>query len=482
MRDWCRWCRPSLFVPLLALLALAGMAGGCGTVQSDVRERSIAELEAAGLAAVTVDDVTYRNVTLSGPDELEDGAVELVRSLEATREVSYVGTGGSATTEPDPTAVVTDGATIEVTASIAEGSVTLRGNVPDETTRDDLVAAASSAYGAENVVDQLTVAGSEISPDLSAAAADLAAVIAGFPDRFVTGEARLDGTSLTVAGTAANAAAAEELVAQVAGLTGVDGTTELDTVPDAATAPLDVTADIASGSITLSGSVPDEGIRTSVVDAAVTGFGADNVTDDLSVSGTEPTAELTGAAADLATVLSGPAPGLAEGVVALDGTALTVTGTAADPEGVGTINDALAGLTSVTTTATVGADPGQAVDALGELLTLAPITFESGSDVITAESEETLLTAVEYLTAAFAADPDLAVEIGGHTDDQGDEGFNLDLSQARASAVLQFLTDNGVPATGLTATGYGEAEPVADNATSEGRAQNRRIEFTIVEG
>ncbi len=490
MRDWCRWCRPSLFVPLLALLALAGMAGACGTVQSDVRERSIAELEVAGLAAVTVDGVSYRNVTLSGPDELEGGAVELVESLQATREVSYVGTGASGPAAPDTTTndtlstspEVTADPTIEVTASVADGAVTLRGEVPDETTRTLLVTAAADAYGAGNVVDELTVSGSGITPELSAAAADLASVMAALSDRFVTGEARLDGTDLTVTGTAASETAVSDLEARVAGLTGAAGTTDLETAPTPAATQLDVTADIASGSINLSGSVPDEDIRTSVVDAAITGFGADNVTDQLNVAGTEATAELTGAAADLATVLSGPAPGLSQGLVALEETDLTVTGTAATPEGVGTINDALAGLTSVSVSASVGADPGQAVDALGDLLTLEPITFESGSDVITAESDETLLTAVEYLTAAFAADPDLAVEIGGHTDDQGDEGFNQDLSQARANAVLQFLTNNGVPATGLTARGYGESEPAADNATSEGRSQNRRIEFTIVEG
>ncbi len=482
MRNWCRWCRPSLFVPLLALLALAGMAGACGTVQSDVRERSIAELEAAGLAAVTVDDVSYRNVILTGPDDLEAGAVTLIESLEATHEVSYEGTGGSASTGPDPTAGASDAATIEVTASVADGSVTLRGTVPDETIREVLVTAASDAYGADNVVDELTVSGTGISPELSTAAADLAAVMAAFPDRFVAGEARLDGTSLGVVGTASDGSAADDLEAQVAGLTGVAGTTELETVRETATAPLDVTADIAAGSVTLAGSVPDDATKTNVVDAAIAGFGAGNVSDQLNVAGIEPTAELTSAATDLAALLGGAAPALSEGAVNLQETVLTVTGTATTVEGVGTINDALAGFTNVTVTSTVGADPGQAVDALGELLTLEPITFESGSDVITSESEETLLTAVEYLTAAFAANPDLAVEIGGHTDDQGDEGFNQELSQARASAVLQYLTDSGVPAAGLTATGYGESEPVADNATSEGRAQNRRIEFTIVEG
>ncbi len=71
----------------------------------------------------------------------------------------------------------------------------------------------------------------------------------------------------------------------------------------------------------------------------------------------------------------------------------------------------------------------------------------------------------------------LRLEIGGHTDDIGDDADNLALSQKRAMTVLLEFIDRGVRADGMIATGYGETRPVAANATEDGRAINRRISF-----
>jgi OOP family OmpA-OmpF porin len=68
----------------------------------------------------------------------------------------------------------------------------------------------------------------------------------------------------------------------------------------------------------------------------------------------------------------------------------------------------------------------------------------------------------------------------GHTDSVGDESYNLRLSQARADTVKNTLLQQGVtPQSILSSTGYGESQPVADNATPEGRAQNRRVDLRI---
>ena len=72
------------------------------------------------------------------------------------------------------------------------------------------------------------------------------------------------------------------------------------------------------------------------------------------------------------------------------------------------------------------------------------------------------------------------MEIGGHTDSVGSDGGNQRLSQARASAVLAALRAEDLALPAVTAHGYGEADPVADNATAEGRAKNRRIAFNLV--
>ncbi len=77
--------------------------------------------------------------------------------------------------------------------------------------------------------------------------------------------------------------------------------------------------------------------------------------------------------------------------------------------------------------------------------------------------------------------PGLKLEIGGHTDAQGSEGGNKALSQARAEAVLVALQGRRVDVSGMTAVGYGEGIPIADNGTEEGREANRRIEFVLKE-
>ncbi len=73
--------------------------------------------------------------------------------------------------------------------------------------------------------------------------------------------------------------------------------------------------------------------------------------------------------------------------------------------------------------------------------------------------------------------PNIAVEVQGHTDSRGLDEFNLKLSEARAQAVRDYLVQQGVAVTRLTAHGYGEAQPIESNRTAVGRAANRRVEF-----
>lgn len=70
--------------------------------------------------------------------------------------------------------------------------------------------------------------------------------------------------------------------------------------------------------------------------------------------------------------------------------------------------------------------------------------------------------------------------MGGHSDSVGTDEANLTMSQKRADAVAARLTQLGVAADSLIAKGYGQSRPVADNSTEEGRAKNRRIEFTVL--
>lgn len=119
----------------------------------------------------------------------------------------------------------------------------------------------------------------------------------------------------------------------------------------------------------------------------------------------------------------------------------------------------------------VATNPEELQAALADL---EPITFRTGSADITAEGQEILGRAAETIQA-IGSD----VLIAGHTDDQGDAAVNQALSEARAASVAAYLVTLGVPEELLSTVGFGESQPVADNGTSVGRAQNRRIEFVV---
>lgn len=106
----------------------------------------------------------------------------------------------------------------------------------------------------------------------------------------------------------------------------------------------------------------------------------------------------------------------------------------------------------------------------GSFTTLG-ILFDTDRAELLPESTPVL----EQLRKALAEHPDLSVTIEGNTDSQGDDAHNLDLSTRRANAVVGYLTGAGIAASRLSAIGKGETSPVADNATSAGRRQNRRV-------
>jgi OOP family OmpA-OmpF porin len=84
------------------------------------------------------------------------------------------------------------------------------------------------------------------------------------------------------------------------------------------------------------------------------------------------------------------------------------------------------------------------------------------------------------LTELMQQNPGIKIEIGGHTDDKGSDDYNLTLSEGRAQSVKDYLIEKGIAADRMTAKGYGETEPISSNATDQGRAENRRVEFTIL--
>lgn len=105
------------------------------------------------------------------------------------------------------------------------------------------------------------------------------------------------------------------------------------------------------------------------------------------------------------------------------------------------------------------------------------ITFEPGSGNLDASAKSVLDDIAEILGKC---PEDLRLEISGHTDSQGRESMNQELSQARAQAVLNALRERRVPTASYIAKGYGEEKPISDNGNEDGREANRRIEFKLI--
>lgn len=105
------------------------------------------------------------------------------------------------------------------------------------------------------------------------------------------------------------------------------------------------------------------------------------------------------------------------------------------------------------------------------------ITFKVNSAVIERKSFKTLNEAASVLKEF----KDLKVTIEGHTDSDGSDESNKDLSQRRAESVMKYLVDKGIDAARLSAIGFGEDKPTATNDTVAGKAENRRIEFKLVD-
>ncbi len=105
--------------------------------------------------------------------------------------------------------------------------------------------------------------------------------------------------------------------------------------------------------------------------------------------------------------------------------------------------------------------------------TLEGVNFANDSDQLNSTAESILQQAATTLKTM----PDTPYEVAGHTDSNASDSYNLDLSQRRANRVRSRLIELGVSSSQLTANGYGESQPIADNTTAGGRATNRRVEI-----
>jgi outer membrane protein OmpA-like peptidoglycan-associated protein len=113
----------------------------------------------------------------------------------------------------------------------------------------------------------------------------------------------------------------------------------------------------------------------------------------------------------------------------------------------------------------------------GAKVILNNIFFETGLATLSSDSRLELKKAIDLMKM----NPSMIIEVGGHTDNVGDDALNMKLSHDRAKSVRDYLVNGGIASTRLQAKGYGRLNPVADNGTEDGRQANRRTEFVILE-
>lgn len=110
-------------------------------------------------------------------------------------------------------------------------------------------------------------------------------------------------------------------------------------------------------------------------------------------------------------------------------------------------------------------------------LVLEGVTFDTGSARLKRESD----AALDRVAESLRGNPDVKVEVGGHTDNTGSPSVNAKLSASRAQSVVDYLVAKGIAPSRLKAKGYGSTQPAADNGTAEGRAKNRRVELKKID-
>jgi outer membrane protein OmpA-like peptidoglycan-associated protein len=113
--------------------------------------------------------------------------------------------------------------------------------------------------------------------------------------------------------------------------------------------------------------------------------------------------------------------------------------------------------------------------ARGLIVNMSDVLFDTGSYTLKTGAREKLAK----ISGILLAHPGLTMQIEGHTDSVGTDDFNQQLSERRADSVRDFLAEQGVPATSITAHGFGKTQPVATNDTADGRQRNRRVELVV---
>ena len=230
-----------------------------------------------------------------------------------------------------------------------------------------------------------------------------------------------------------------------------------------------------AGKVVVSGAVPDEATRAAILARVRELYGAERVVDQLGIDKLVAPPQWT---QHVQRALTPELLQVSQGRLRISGNVVEINGRA-ESESVRQqlLDRMVTGLDNPTYTVRDGlrvSAPAQQV--LDAALAQRTIAFEPGNATLTPLGMQVLDELIPLLRQ-FAG---RRFEVVGHTDDRGTRAVNLELSAARAAAVKAYLVGKGIAATDIETSGAGPDRPVADNASPEGRARNRRIEFRVL--
>ena len=463
MRTIVRWVR-KWWQGLIPLALLWIWAGWSSTTpwENDLAARATETLKGTILDKVRL-DAAGRDLTLSAEAFSEEGRQSAVAAVEAVAGARLV---------HDGTAVIPVAKPYAWSVERDVAKFTMTGNVPLPAVRARLLEAVKAQAGGVEVSDQMTFARGA-PPRFEAVTQLLVDQLANLK----TGKVAIADTALSLSGMARELGGREAIAAALRNLP--EGFSVERNAIEAPAYIFQANKDPVGARLTLSGYVPDNDVHAAIVAAAKRKFFNEQVVDNLKASLGAPGGFAKGIAAAL-----GALSRLSTGSLTVSDIDVKLAGDALYDAAIDQIRSTLsadlpqgwhaaADISMKPPASSV--DPPVCQQLFSELLAKAKIRFESGKATIDPDSSGLLDNMIETAMRC----PSASIEVGGHTDSDGDEAGNLALSQRRAQAVVDYLVKAGIPADRLTAVGYGQSQPVASNDTDQGKAQNRRIEFVV---
>ncbi len=447
-------------IPLVVFWAIAAWTT-TPPLESELAARSAAALKDSLLDKTRI-TVAGRDVTFAADAFSEDGRRGAVASVAAVPGVRLVN---------DETQLVPEAKPFVWSAERDVVRVTLGGSAPLPATKGRLLEAARATLGGVEVVDQMNLSRGA-PPRFDNAALLLLDQIWKLKDGKIT----ISDAKVSLAGMARDLGGREAIAAALKNLP--EGFSVAANEIKAPPYIFQAYKDPVAVTLTLTGYVPDNNVHAALVAAAGRKFFNEKVADNIKASLGAP----SGFANAVVPAL-GALSRLSTGTLVVSDREVKLSGDAFYDAAAAQIR---AGLKDFPQgwqfKADISVKPASApVDGtvcqqlFSDLLAKGKIRFESGRATIDPDSAGLLDRLIETALRC----PSANIEIAGHTDADGEDGFNQALSEKRAQAVTDFLVKAGLPAERFTAMGYGSTQPVASNDTDEGKAQNRRIDFVV---